>query len=339
MHIKGATLDDLLRRVFDKALKSQVRTRSSKGDARELMAVTLTLENPRARFSRTERRATLLTCLGETLWYFSGSKQLDVIEHYIPSYRSFSELSRRAKTAPGAYGPRIFGGGDRSQLAGVIEHLRKKKDTRQAVIQIFDRKDLGKKDVPCTCTLQFMARGGRLHMVTAMRSNDAYRGLPHDVFAFTWLQEIVARSIAHEVGVYHHTVGSLHLYDDDEGRAREFLAEGWQETMAMPPLPSGDPWPSVNWLLGIEASIRMGGSPSLDENGVDPYWVDLGRLLRIHTLLKTKNMREIVKEKNAMTSPVYDAFIRSKASVTEAIPDAPMLNLAGGAHEQKGRGG
>jgi len=73
MHIEGDTLDELLQPVFRKALKSKVVTRSSKGSARELMGVMLKLTNPRARFSRTERRATLLSCLGETLWYFSGS--------------------------------------------------------------------------------------------------------------------------------------------------------------------------------------------------------------------------------------------------------------------------
>jgi thymidylate synthase len=329
MHIKAGTLDDLLVRVFRKALKSKVRTRSSKGPARELLAVILTLENPRARFSRTERRGALFSCLGETLWYLSGSKRLDVIEYYIPRYREYSELSRRAKTAPGAYGPRIFGGNGRTQYSTVIEHLRNRKDTRQAVIQIFDAKDLGGKDVPCTCTLQFMARGGKLHMLTQMRSNDVYLGLPHDVFAFTLLQEIVARTLSHEVGLYHHAVGSLHLYESNEGQAREFLEEGWQEKMAMPPMPVGDPWPSIRWLLGVETAIRIGELHSLNADGIHPYWIDLARLLRIHALLKSANKREIIREKNGMSSQVYDAYIRSRARAVEIDVEDPQLSFSG----------
>jgi thymidylate synthase len=38
-------------------------------------------------------------------------------------------------------------------------------------------------------------------MVTTMRSNDAYLGLPHDVFCFTMLQEIIARSLGREIGI------------------------------------------------------------------------------------------------------------------------------------------
>lgn len=330
VHIEEDTLDDLLHRVFKLALKSKIRTLSTKGNARELLAVMLTLRNPLARFSGTEKRATLLTCLGETLWYFSGSNRLNVIEYYIPRYRSFIEVSRRAEIAPGAYGPRIFGAkGGVSQLAKVIEHLRNKNDTRQAVVQIFDRRDIGKKDVPCTCTLQFMARGGQLHMMTSMRSNDAYLGLPHDVFAFTWMQEVVARSLGLGVGVYHHAVGSLHLYDRDERDAREYLEEGWQEgKLAMPPMPAGNPWPSVKWLLAEEQSIRMDSARSSGSPTIDPYWSDLARLLRVHKLLKTKSLREIVRLKNAMSTPVYDAFIRTKSRSARAAPDTPLLDYA-----------
>lgn len=71
MHFTTNTLDDVLHEVFRKLLKSKVRTCSTKGPARELMAVLLTLRNPRARFSGTENRATLFSCLGETLWYLS----------------------------------------------------------------------------------------------------------------------------------------------------------------------------------------------------------------------------------------------------------------------------
>ena len=290
----------------------------------------LTLKNPLARFSSTEKRATLLTCLGETLWYFSGSNRLGVIEYYIPSYRSFIDVTKRAKIAPGAYGPRIFGPNvELSQLTRVVELLRVKNDTRQAVIQIFDRNDIGKKDVPCTCTLQFMARGGRLNMMTSMRSNDAYLGLPHDVFAFTWLQEVVARTLALDVGDYHHAVGSLHLYDRNERDAREYIEEGWQEgKLAMPSMPPGDPWPSVRWLLEEEQSIRTDVPRSSEAPDIDAYWSDLARLLRVHKLLKTKSLREIVRLKNVMSTPVYDAFIRTKSRAAWAAPDTPLLDYA-----------
>ncbi len=325
MHIEGQTLDDLLQPVFRRALKSKVVTRSSKGAARELMGVMLKLTNPRARFSRTERRATLLSCLGETLWYFSGSDALAVVEHYIPAYREFLGVSKRATRAPGAYGPRLFGGKAPSQIDRVIDLLQRKPDTRQAVVQVYAAGDLGKKDVPCTCTLQFMARGGHLHMMTSMRSNDAYLGLPHDVFAFTLLQEVVARTIGCELGDYHHAVGSLHLYEKHERGAREYMEEGWQEKLSMPAMPIGNPSTSIRWLLAKEARIRGGIVDNDDATAIDPYWSDLARLLLVHAHLKRKDRRAIVEVKNAMAAGVYDAFIRAKATNVPAPADAPLL--------------
>jgi thymidylate synthase len=232
------TLDDLLRTVFRRLLRSKNRPSPTKGANREEIGTLLTIRKPRARFSRTEQRATLFSCLGETLWYLSGSDRLDVIEYYIRGYRGFSKLPEEVTSAPGAYGPRLFGSdGRENQVAKVIQMLGEplKHDTRQAVIQIFDSHDIGKLDVPCTCNIQFFARGRLLHCYVSMRSNDAYLGLPHDVFAFTMLQELIARCIGHEVGEYHQAVGSLHLYDTNEGAAREFLSEGCPPSPASPP--------------------------------------------------------------------------------------------------------
>lgn len=315
MHIKADTLDDLLHEVFRKLLKSKVRTRSSKGPAREIMAALLTIKNPTARFSRTENRATLFSCLGETLWYLSGSNRLNVIEYYIPHYREFLGLPHDAVVTTGAYGPRLRSPTGVKQIEMVIDMLKRKRDTRQAVVQIFDSADLQNStgDVPCTCTLQFLARGGSLHMLTTMRSNDAYLGLPHDVFAFTMIQELVARSISQEVGVYNHAVGSLHLYDAKERHAKEYLDEGWQEKMTMPSMPAGDPWSSIEWLLETEALIRLGQGESVNLDDADPYWADLARLLKIKALFDANDKRGIVRQKNAMSCKVYDAFIRGKA--------------------------
>lgn len=289
------------------------------------MGVMLKLTNPRARFSRTERRATLLSCLGETLWYFSGSDALAVVEHYIPAYRDRLGVSKRAKKAPGAYGPRIFGGKAPSQLDRIVQLLQRKPDTRQAVVQVYSSSDLGNKDVPCTCVLQFMARGDRLHMMTTMRSNDAYLGLPHDIFAFTLLQEVVARTIGHDLGDYYHAIGSLHLYEEHERRAREYLEEGWQENLSMPPMPVGDPWSAIRWLLGKEVRIRCGDFDMSDAGTVDAYWADLARLLLVHAHLKRKDRRAIVEVKNAMIAGVYDAFIRAKATNVSDRTGAPLL--------------
>jgi len=113
------------------------------------------------------------------------------------------------------------------QFENVIKLLERRPTTRKAILQLFDSGDLNgrHKDVPCTCTLQFLQRGGKLDLIVYMRSNDAVKGFPHDTFCFTMLQEIAARALALDLGSYKHCVGSFHLYDTDIDNATAFLAE------------------------------------------------------------------------------------------------------------------
>ncbi|CAO3428592.1 hypothetical protein [Azospirillum argentinense] len=311
-------------------LRRGERTRSGKGPAREFTGALIEISDPTARFSRTEGRGGLISFLGETLWYLSGSDRLSFIEYYIPKYRTFIDASPKAVKAPGAYGPRLFRGGEKSQMATLLESLKKKlgkSDTRQAVAQIFDRSDLKPTngDVPCTTTLQFLPRRGKLNLITTMRSNDVYRGFPGDVFAFTFIQELAARSLGLELGTYRHFVGSLHLYDKDESKARDYLNEGFQTPVSMPPMPTGDPWTSVSWLLEAEEAIRI-GLPEPQVTEISPYWLDLARLLRIRRLVKERDLRQLVQLKNDMANPEYKAFIRGRqVALQRSLSTQPEL--------------
>src|ERR1700686_2683132 len=105
MYISAATLDDLLRRVLDKLLKSKIRIKPTKGSTTELTCVLLQITKPRARLSRTEMKGTLFSCAGEFLWYLAKTNDLRFISYYLKDYKKFSDDGR---TVHGAYGPRLF---------------------------------------------------------------------------------------------------------------------------------------------------------------------------------------------------------------------------------------
>jgi thymidylate synthase len=199
------------------------------------------------------------------------------------------------------------------------------------VIQLFDAEDLAapRKEIPCTCSLQFMIRAGRLNMATVMRSNDAYLGLSHDVFAFTMIQELLARTLKVELGGYTHFVGSLPIYKKDRSAVQKYLQEGWQPTqnVAMPEMPSGDPRPSVEALLQAEAAIRRGRNPNQFLNRLDPYWQDLGRLLQVYRYFQDGNNREIARIRKKMESPVYDQYITKKVRPPRSVPRSGQYEL------------
>ena len=297
-------------------LKSKNFTHPSKNDTWEEIGVLLELTNPRARLSRTETRGKVFTSLGELLWYLSETNDLEFIRYYIPFY---DELSDDGKTIYGGYGPRLFNmRGEINQVANVIDLLKNKQDSRQTVIQLFDAVDIteARKDIPCTCTLQFMFRRPHLHMVTYMRSNDAFLGLPHDIFAFTMLQEIFATTLGAELGTYKHAVGSLHLYDKDREKAQQYLDEGFQSTMTpMPPMPAVDPWPSITRLLEAEDTIRNGCEILMSDLDLDPYWADLVRLLQIFANSKKGDTKAIEKISPQMHSDIYKPYIEQRKAI------------------------
>jgi thymidylate synthase len=252
--------------------------------------------------------------LGELCWYLAKTNDLAFISYYLPLYKHFAD----GDEIFGGYGPRLFDWRSMDQFANVADILKRKPDSRQAVIQLFDAGDIVEEhnDIPCTCTLQFMIRHGKLHMFTNMRSNDVMWGLPHDVFSFTMLQEIMARSLAVELGTYKHAVGSLHLYDKSIGNARQFLNEGWQSTeTAMPPMPTGDPWPAIASLLKAESAIRAGSGFDADRlEDLNPYWADLIRLLQVFRSSKDKDSDKILELRRKMSSDVYRPFIENRLS-------------------------
>jgi thymidylate synthase len=313
MYFSAKTIDDLLRTVFRRLLESANHVKASRGSMTEFTGVLLQLTNPRARLSRTETKGRLFSCLGELFWYLAKTDDLTFIRYYLSHY---AEESDDGQTVYGAYGPRLFSMRENDQIANVVKLLKERPTSRRAVIQLFDAADIANvhKGIPCTCTLQFMIRDDRLILFTNMRSNDAFIGLPYDVFAFTMLQEIIARSLGKDVGPYKHAVGSLHLYEKNRKAAQQYLEEGWQETVkvSMPPMPLGDPWAALRTLLKAESDIRQGRAPDLFALKLDDYWTDLARLLQIFRHRKDKNTGEIAKLRKNLSSPVYDAYIRQK---------------------------
>jgi thymidylate synthase len=331
MRITAKTVDDVLHDTLNNLLRSKESVIARRGKFKERIGVHILLSNPLARLSRSDSKGTLISCFAEAVWYLSGKSELALIEHYIPNYRRFLD-NKEASSTPGAYGPRLFSPSlSDCQVQRVIKQLKDRPTSRQAVIQFFANADLDNCDPPCTCTLQFFVRNRKLHLIAHMRSNDAFKGLPHDVFAFTWIQEMVARSLGLDLGTYQHMVGSLHLYEEDFEKAKQYLDEGWFETdpqiASMPRMPLGEPWASVKWLLGTEELIRNGTECQIDVAQCDGYWKDIARILSLKSLLYDNSVsarRSMVEISKQMNSPIYAEFA-GKKSRRALVQSGPIL--------------
>jgi len=184
----------------------------------ELQNVMAILTRPRCRIlTYKERDLSLKYLVGELCFYLSGSDSLEFISHYA---KFWEKVSDNNITVNSAYGKRLFFDMP-GQFDYVIEELKRDKDSRKAVMTIYNREDAKEsKDNPCTMYLNFMIREERLMLTTHMRSNDLWLGTPYDIAFFSLLQEIVFLELKENypdlrLGVYNHFVNSLHAYEKD----------------------------------------------------------------------------------------------------------------------------
>lgn len=305
-----------MRAVLQALLAEQPQFRATRGQFTELFGYCFHLRNPRARLSRSEGRSKVFSALGELMWYLSGETKLAFIDYYLPN--KYQRESDDQVNVRSGYGERLLSFNGINQLQNVINLLSARPSSRKAVIQLFDASDIASdyKSVPCTNTLQFIGREGRLHMLASMRSNDAFFGLPHDVFTFTMLQELVARSVGMEVGEYKHCVGSLHLYEDQRAGAAQYLAEGFQSHSEMPPMPNGNPWASIDELKTYEQSLRLGGN-DFPSSSWEPYWQNLGALLAAYRASKDRNLPTLQELKERLRPTVFKMFVEARADALQ----------------------
>lgn len=161
----------------------------------------------------TGRKLNTILAAVEALQLIGGVSTPELLIRVAPNTAEFASWRSdgQHRYFHGAYGPRVI-----MAMVRVLAQLRSDRDSRQAVVNIWEwRHDLlaEQPDVPCTLTLQFMVRRERLLMITTMRSNDVWWGVPYDLFQFTQLQLTLAAVLGIEAGEYVHQAGSLHIYE------------------------------------------------------------------------------------------------------------------------------
>ncbi|EHZ6873026.1 thymidylate synthase, partial [Providencia rettgeri] len=132
-------IDDLLNGVHKAIMSGGIENSPTKGKNLEILGACLILTDPTKRVSRTESRSKIISCLGEFLWYLTGSNDLSFIHHYIPKYIDYAEEDGKVH---GGYGSRLFNMHNMyNQIENIISLLKNKKTSRRALIQLFDSSD------------------------------------------------------------------------------------------------------------------------------------------------------------------------------------------------------
>lgn len=267
------SLDDLLFATYQSILQNGVRINSKRDDIYEITQFAATLKKPRIRTSMSLDRKLVKSKFAEFAWYLSRDSKLDFITPYIEAYNQEEQENNRIL---GAYGPKIFSsnGFQKSQYERIIEQIAKREATKQAYLVISEIKDYRYrseqfKSPPCTIGLHFFVRNDSLNLAVYMRSNDAYLGLPHDLFCFTMLQELVSCRTGIPLGTYTHYATSMHVYNKHMQRVKQYLDEGIHEPIEMPKIKICD-----NKILDLVSQEFNSGCEISNFKKLDQYWKD-----------------------------------------------------------------
>jgi thymidylate synthase len=307
------SLDELQRWAFERVLAegSQVNPRGL--PTLEISPVEMSLANPRRRLlTSATRKWNLPLAVGEFCWHVSASNALSFIRYYSSRWNDFTDDEQTIRGS--CYGYRLFQpqGGAPSQWDVAQSLIKRDRFSRRAVLlmsQPLSVEDIEAKDVACSSSLQFLVRDGRLDALLHMRSNDAYWGLPYDVFFFTMLQELFATELGLELGVYHHSVGSLHLYSRHIERAKKVLQDTKWLDLEMPEMSCSAELPGF---LAAEHALRVGDSDALSGvNTLPAYWRSLAQVLAhfasVTGLANASSTRDFPSES------VYKDFFHNRA--------------------------
>jgi thymidylate synthase len=155
---------------LDRAVLNLLRLIEERGEdasprgmkTKELRNVSFSLADSKARLVfNEERRWSFPLAVGEFFWHLAGRNDSSSISHFAPRWADFSE---DGVVPSSCYGFKIFRSVDDkpSQWDTIVDLLRSDPHTRRAVINLYEEEDLrlGATDVACTCTLQFLLRGG-----------------------------------------------------------------------------------------------------------------------------------------------------------------------------------
>jgi len=203
---------------------------------------------------KTGRGVNMDIAMIEAIQLVAGKRHDDLVLKIAPQFEAYTNVreigdddDRTERYFHGNYGDRMSTGyahqcdtdeWHNSWLECVVYKIKKDRDTRQAVVNIWDNSldntIAGANDYPCTVAIQFRIFRNQLDMHVTMRSNDAWKGLPYDVFQFNQAHWTVANMLSLPLGSYYHVTTSMHIYDEDTPKIGAVHNRGYGASTRMP---------------------------------------------------------------------------------------------------------
>ncbi|MCA1806481.1 MAG: thymidylate synthase [Actinobacteria bacterium] len=208
-------------------------TRNGKAMAMD-RPIMVELLNPRKRIINSPiRKANPYFHVFEAIWMFAGWRDVEPLLSYNSGMANYAEP---AGYIHGAYGMRWRNTFGHDQIEFVVNELKHRPNSRQAVMAMYDpaldqHSEL--RDRPCNTHIYFRVVEGCLDMLVCNRSNDLVWGMAgSNIVHMTMLHELIAMALGYEVGIYRVVTNNLHAYEQHFPMLEQFANKDGYEDLA-----------------------------------------------------------------------------------------------------------
>ncbi|MBZ5496127.1 MAG: thymidylate synthase [Acidobacteriia bacterium] len=164
----------------------------------------------------TTKRLFLKGVIYELLWFLQGSTNIEYLtDHGVHIWDEWADADGNLGPVYGAQWRHWNASGGRSidQIAGLIDLLKTKPDSRRLVVSAWNVGDLDAMRLPpCHCLFQFYVANRKLSCQLYQRSADLLLGVPFNIASYSLLTMMIAHVTGLELGEFVHTFGDAHIY-------------------------------------------------------------------------------------------------------------------------------
>lgn len=173
----------------------------------------------------TTKKVLFGAVVRELLWFLRGSTNIyDDLTQHTPIWDAWADEE-------GNLGPiygfqwRNWGGTGIDQIQQAIDTIKTNPDSRRIIVSAWNVADLpDMKLPPCHAFFQFFVVNGRLDLQLYQRSADLALGVPFNIASYALLLMMVAQECDLTPGVFVHTLGDAHLYENHLDGVRKQLS-------------------------------------------------------------------------------------------------------------------
>jgi thymidylate synthase len=176
----------------------------------------------------TTKKLHLKSIVYELLWFLRGDTNVRWLQER--GVTIWDEWADEAGELGPVYGHqwrhwRAPDGREIDQIAGVIQSLRQRPDSRRHIVSAWNPADVDRMALPpCHALFQFYVAEGRLSCQMYQRSADLFLGVPFNIASYALLTLMVAQITQLQPGEFVLTLGDAHLYLNHAAQAREQIA-------------------------------------------------------------------------------------------------------------------